>query len=71
VSHPEAARAADQPSKPTIVLVHGAFAGSSSWNGVIAGLNRDGYRAIAAAERAAARAPGWRLRRAPKPGEGK
>ena len=49
VSHPEAARAADQPSKPTIVLVHGAFAESSSWNGVIAELNRDGYRAIAAA----------------------
>lgn len=36
-------------SKPTIVLVHGAFAGSSSWNGVIADLNRDGYRVIAAA----------------------
>ena len=24
--------------KPTIVLVHGAFAGSSSWNGVITDL---------------------------------
>ncbi|TJW76314.1 MAG: alpha/beta hydrolase, partial [Mesorhizobium sp.] len=23
-----------QPDKPTIVLVHGAFADSSSWNGV-------------------------------------
>ena len=23
-----------QPDKPTIVLVHGAFAGASSWNGV-------------------------------------
>jgi len=36
-------------SKPTIVLVHGAFAESSSWNGVIAELNRHGYRTIAAA----------------------
>lgn len=48
VSHPEAARAADQ-TRPTIVLVHGAFAESSSWNGVIAELSRDGYRTIAAA----------------------
>lgn len=36
-------------TKPTIVLVHGAFAESSSWNGVIAELNRHGYRTIAAA----------------------
>jgi len=42
-----AAGAAD--AKPTIVLVHGAFAESSSWNGVISRLNRDGYRTIAAA----------------------
>lgn len=35
--------------KPTIVLVHGAFAGSSSWNGVIAELAKDGYPVIAAA----------------------
>ncbi|MEG3086882.1 alpha/beta fold hydrolase [Sphingomonas sp. PB4P5] len=33
----------------TIVLVHGAFAGSSSWNSVIAKLARDGYPVIAAA----------------------
>ena len=39
---------AAQP-KPTIVLVHGAFAESSSWNGVIAELERDGYAAVAAA----------------------
>ena len=26
---------AQQPVKPTIVLVHGAFADTSSWNGVI------------------------------------
>jgi pimeloyl-ACP methyl ester carboxylesterase len=36
-------------AKPTIVLVHGAFAESSSWDAVIARLNKDGYTAIAAA----------------------
>jgi pimeloyl-ACP methyl ester carboxylesterase len=36
-------------TKPTIVLVHGAFAGSSNWNGVVAALRRDGYTVIAAA----------------------
>lgn len=36
-------------SKPTVVLVHGAFAGSSSWNGVITELERSGYRTVAAA----------------------
>ena len=40
---------AQEPPKPTIVLVHGAFADASGWNGVIAQLNRDGYRAIATA----------------------
>jgi len=38
-----------QPAKPTVVLVHGAFADSSSWNGVTAILESDGYRVIAAA----------------------
>jgi pimeloyl-ACP methyl ester carboxylesterase len=38
-----------QPAKPTIVLVHGAFADASSWNGVIAILEKDGYPVIAAA----------------------
>src|SRR5258705_4787458 len=37
-----------QPAKPTIVLVHGAFADSSSWNGVITILERDGYPVVAA-----------------------
>ncbi|RYG13830.1 MAG: alpha/beta hydrolase [Burkholderiales bacterium] len=41
--------ASAQPAKPTIVLVHGAFADSSSWNGVITKLTRDGYRVVAAA----------------------
>lgn len=36
-------------TKPTIVLVHGAFAESSSWQPVIAVLARDGYKVIAAA----------------------
>lgn len=36
-------------SKPTIVLVHGAFADSSSWNGVVEQLSKDGYPVLAAA----------------------
>ncbi|MFB9947622.1 alpha/beta fold hydrolase [Rhizobium puerariae] len=42
-------QAAEPQAKPTIVLVHGAFAESSSWNGVIGALAKDGYTAIAAA----------------------
>jgi pimeloyl-ACP methyl ester carboxylesterase len=38
-----------QDAKPTVVLVHGAFADASSWNGVIAILKKDGYPVIAAA----------------------
>lgn len=34
--------------EPTVVLVHGAFADGSSWNGVIERLHADGYRVIAA-----------------------
>jgi len=37
-------------AKPTIVLVHGALADSSCWNGVIAKLQGDGYTVIAAAD---------------------
>ena len=33
--------------KPTIVLVHGAYAESSSWNDVITSLMREGHRVIA------------------------
>ncbi|MEW1566507.1 alpha/beta hydrolase [Streptomyces sp. NPDC093509] len=36
-------------SKPTVVLVHGAFADSSGWSGVVARLRHDGYPVIAAA----------------------
>jgi len=37
------AASARKAAKPTIVLVHGAFADSSSWDGVVARLERDGY----------------------------
>ena len=36
-------------TKPTIVLVHGAFADASSWTGVIGKLEADGYRVVAVA----------------------
>lgn len=38
-----------QGAKPTVVLVHGAFADASSWNGVVKILEKDGYTVIAAA----------------------
>ncbi|MCV7420972.1 alpha/beta hydrolase [Mycobacterium yunnanensis] len=38
-----------EPGKPTVVLVHGAFADSSSWNGVIQRLQRDGYPVLGVA----------------------
>ena len=46
-------RAAAQPvpqtgARPTIVLVHGAFADSSSWNGVVERLQQQGYTVVAA-----------------------
>ena len=40
---------AQSPDKPTVVLVHGAFAESSSWSGVITALAEDGYPTIAVA----------------------
>jgi pimeloyl-ACP methyl ester carboxylesterase len=39
-SHPSA-------PKPTIVLVHGAWADASSWSGVVTRLQRDGYTVVA------------------------
>ncbi len=39
----------DHSSNPTIVLVHGAFAESASWNGVITLLLDEGYPAMAVA----------------------
>ncbi|MGW4567044.1 alpha/beta hydrolase [Streptomyces sp. NPDC004561] len=35
--------------KPTIVLVHGAFADASSWNGVVERLQKNGYKVAAPA----------------------
>jgi pimeloyl-ACP methyl ester carboxylesterase len=39
----------DRGPKPTVVLVHGAFADSSGWNGVTRRLLHDGYPVVAAA----------------------
>jgi pimeloyl-ACP methyl ester carboxylesterase len=44
-----AGAAATRPTRPTIVLVHGAFAESSSWDGVIDSLLRQGFRVVTAA----------------------
>ena len=42
------AAAAEGP-KPTVVLVHGAFADASSWNGVVTRLQKQGYPVVAPA----------------------
>jgi pimeloyl-ACP methyl ester carboxylesterase len=42
-----ATQAAAAPAKPTVVLVHGAFADASGWNGVINRLDKRGYHVIA------------------------
>lgn len=44
-----AAAPQQRPVKPTIVLIHGAFAESSSWDSVIDRLSEHGYRVVAAA----------------------
>src|SRR3712207_5846208 len=44
-----AAEQSPPPVRPTVVLVHGAFADSSSWNEVIRILEGDGYPVVAAA----------------------
>ena len=41
--------ASAQDQRPTVVLVHGAFAESSSWNGVLTELISKGYPVIAVA----------------------
>jgi pimeloyl-ACP methyl ester carboxylesterase len=43
-----ASAATSESTKATIVLVHGALAGSSSWDGVISKLQADGYTVVAA-----------------------
>jgi pimeloyl-ACP methyl ester carboxylesterase len=42
-----AAAASSHGAKPTVVLVHGAWADSSSWNDVVPRLRHDGYRTVA------------------------
>ena len=46
---PALAGPATHPAKPTVVLVHGAWADASSWNGVIERLQHDHYPVIAIA----------------------
>jgi pimeloyl-ACP methyl ester carboxylesterase len=46
----QASAATPGSTRATIVLVHGALAGSSSWDGVISKLQADGYTVIAAAD---------------------
>jgi pimeloyl-ACP methyl ester carboxylesterase len=46
---PNIANAAQPTAKPTVVLVHGAFAESSSWDGVVTRLLAKGYPVVAAA----------------------
>lgn len=49
VAAPAAADGGTATAKPTIVLVHGAFADASSWNGVVERLERRGYAVMAPA----------------------
>jgi pimeloyl-ACP methyl ester carboxylesterase len=50
VSSAQSADAAKEPTpKPTIVLVHGAWADSTGWSGVIKRLDKDGYDVLAPA----------------------
>ena len=44
---PGTAPARTAKPKPTVVLVHGAFADASGWNGVVKRLQRRGYRVLA------------------------
>ena len=43
---PSTSSATSHSSKPTVVLVHGAWADSSSWNDVVPRLHDDGYRTV-------------------------
>ena len=49
LANPAVAGPAQAAAKPTIVLVHGAFADSSSWDGVTAKLLADGYPVVGVA----------------------
>jgi len=43
---PAVAAAGERHDQPTIVLVHGAWAGPSSWDNVVRDLHDDGYRTV-------------------------
>jgi pimeloyl-ACP methyl ester carboxylesterase len=45
-AHTVAYAASSRAAKPSIVLVHGAWADSSSWNGVVSRLQHDGYKVL-------------------------
>jgi len=45
----QAAESGQAQEKPTIVLLHGAYADGSSWSGVTSRLQRDGYNVVAPA----------------------
>jgi len=45
--NPDSLSATRETEKPTIVLIHGAFADGSSWNKVIPILQKEGYKTIA------------------------
>ncbi|TDO46637.1 pimeloyl-ACP methyl ester carboxylesterase [Kribbella sp. VKM Ac-2527] len=47
--NPAQSVAQSRTAKPTVVLVHGAWADASSWSGVVTRLQDDGYKVIAAA----------------------
>jgi pimeloyl-ACP methyl ester carboxylesterase len=42
-----ATRTTPSTAKPTVVLVHGAWANSASWDGVVSRLQHDGYQVVA------------------------
>ena len=46
----QASGGGSHPAKPTVVLVHGAFADSSGWNDVVQRLQDAGYPVVAAAD---------------------
>ena len=48
-------------SSITVVLVHGAFADSSSWNGVIERLQADGFRVLGSTPAGHRGVPTWRV----------
>jgi pimeloyl-ACP methyl ester carboxylesterase len=48
-AHSATATSSTRGKRPTVVLVHGAFADASSWNGAVQRLQADGYPVVAVA----------------------